>query len=237
MNEARARFAECYRIVEKGLTGEPFTHDGRFWKIERPIRLRPEPVDEEGPLLRRHRQPGQRRGDGRSRRGADLPLDLSRQAAGQDPGALAGARGRRGARRDPADLGQDVHRRHRRGGARARPPLLPALLRPAVRRTTSPTPTRGPTSRSTRTSAACSPTCASSPTRPSSARSWTPTWSAVPRRSAGASTSSPALGFNYFMVSSATPGTPLDLRQRMMTRFAEEVCPRYSRAMRQKRAA
>jgi alkanesulfonate monooxygenase SsuD/methylene tetrahydromethanopterin reductase-like flavin-dependent oxidoreductase (luciferase family) len=44
MNEARARFAECYRIVEKGLAGEPFTHDGRFWKIERPLRLRPEPV-------------------------------------------------------------------------------------------------------------------------------------------------------------------------------------------------
>ena len=42
-----------------------------------------------------------------------------------------------------------------------------------------------------------------------------------------------ALGFNYFMVSSATPGTPIELRQRMMTRFAEEVCPRYSRAMRQ----
>ena len=44
MNEARARFAECYRIFEKGLLGEPFTHDGTFWKIERPIRLRPEPV-------------------------------------------------------------------------------------------------------------------------------------------------------------------------------------------------
>ena len=44
MNEARARFAECYRVVEKGLTGHPFTHDGRFWKITRPIRLRPEPV-------------------------------------------------------------------------------------------------------------------------------------------------------------------------------------------------
>ena len=41
-----------------------------------------------------------------------------------------------------------------------------------------------------------------------------------------------ALGFNYFMVSSATPGTPIELRQRMMTRFAEEVCPRYSSAMR-----
>jgi hypothetical protein len=40
-----------------------------------------------------------------------------------------------------------------------------------------------------------------------------------------------ALGFNYFMVSSATPGTPVDVRRRMMTRFAEQVCPRYSRAM------
>jgi hypothetical protein len=39
------------------------------------------------------------------------------------------------------------------------------------------------------------------------------------------------------MVSSATPGTPIGLRQRMMTRFAQEVCPRYSRAMRQKQAA
>jgi hypothetical protein len=39
------------------------------------------------------------------------------------------------------------------------------------------------------------------------------------------------------MVSSATPGTPIELRQRMMTRFAEEVCPRYSRAMRQTQAA
>src|SRR5262245_51685438 len=44
MNEARARFAECYRIVEKGLLGEPFTHHGRFWRFERPIRLRPEPI-------------------------------------------------------------------------------------------------------------------------------------------------------------------------------------------------
>jgi alkanesulfonate monooxygenase SsuD/methylene tetrahydromethanopterin reductase-like flavin-dependent oxidoreductase (luciferase family) len=46
-----------------------------------------------------------------------------------------------------------------------------------------------------------------------------------------------ALGFNYFMVSCATPGTPLAVRQGMMTRFAEEVCPRYSRAMRKGRAA
>jgi len=46
-----------------------------------------------------------------------------------------------------------------------------------------------------------------------------------------------SLGFNYFMVSSATPGTPLAIRQKMMTRFAEEICPRYSSAMRKGRAA
>jgi hypothetical protein len=46
-----------------------------------------------------------------------------------------------------------------------------------------------------------------------------------------------SLGFNYFMVSSATPGTPLAIRQKMMVRFAEDICPRYSCAMRMGRAA
>jgi len=46
-----------------------------------------------------------------------------------------------------------------------------------------------------------------------------------------------SLGFNYFMVSSATPGTPLAIRQKMMVRFGEEICPRYSSAMRKGRAA
>ena len=42
-----------------------------------------------------------------------------------------------------------------------------------------------------------------------------------------------ALGFNYLMVSCATPGTPEELGRRMMIRFAEEICPRYSQAMAQ----
>src|SRR6195256_3405926 len=45
MNEGRARFAEVFKIVEQGLAGKPFTHQGKFWNIERPIRLRPEPID------------------------------------------------------------------------------------------------------------------------------------------------------------------------------------------------
>ena len=97
MNEARARFAECYRIVEKGLSGEPFTHDGTLLEDRAADPPPARAGGEEGALLRRHRQPGQRRGDGRSRRGADLPLDLPRQAADPHPRALAGAGRRRGA--------------------------------------------------------------------------------------------------------------------------------------------
>src|ERR1700689_5227239 len=45
MNEGRARFAEVFRIVEQGLAGKPFTYQGKFWNIDRPIRIRPDPVD------------------------------------------------------------------------------------------------------------------------------------------------------------------------------------------------
>ena len=41
------------------------------------------------------------------------------------------------------------------------------------------------------------------------------------------------LGYDAAWLSRATPGTPLAVRQKMMTRFAEEICPRYSGAMRQ----
>jgi len=44
MNEARARFAETWRIVETALEGKPFTYDGTFTKIPRPIQLRPTPT-------------------------------------------------------------------------------------------------------------------------------------------------------------------------------------------------
>jgi len=36
-----------------------------------------------------------------------------------------------------------------------------------------------------------------------------------------------AIGFNYFMVSSATPGVPKELRREMYVQFAEEVAPRF----------
>src|SRR5258708_19879701 len=45
MTEGRARFAEVFKIVEQGLAGKPFSHHGQFWNIERPIRIRPDPLD------------------------------------------------------------------------------------------------------------------------------------------------------------------------------------------------
>ncbi len=41
MHEARARFRECWDVTRLALRGEPFTYDGAFIKIERPITLRP----------------------------------------------------------------------------------------------------------------------------------------------------------------------------------------------------
>ncbi|MGE0766016.1 MAG: LLM class flavin-dependent oxidoreductase [Hyphomicrobiaceae bacterium] len=41
MNEARDRFQECWEITQLALKGEPFTYDGRFVKLERPITIRP----------------------------------------------------------------------------------------------------------------------------------------------------------------------------------------------------
>src|SRR3546814_14105307 len=43
MPEARGRFAATWEIMRQGLSGEEFTHAGRFWQFERPFRLRHEP--------------------------------------------------------------------------------------------------------------------------------------------------------------------------------------------------
>ena len=135
--------------------------DGRFWNIERPIRLRPEPVDKPVRFYGAIGSPASAEVMG------DLgiaPICLSTFPDGLLVKILERWRGagrRQGRRRDPADLGQDVHRRHRRGGARTRPPLLSALFRAAGRPLRGRRQSVGPTSPSTRTSAACSPTCAS----------------------------------------------------------------------------
>ena len=41
MDEARERFRECWEVTQLALKGQPFTYQGRFTKIERPITVRP----------------------------------------------------------------------------------------------------------------------------------------------------------------------------------------------------
>lgn len=41
MGEARDRFRECWDVTRLALRGEPFTYDGHFVKIDRPVTVRP----------------------------------------------------------------------------------------------------------------------------------------------------------------------------------------------------
>lgn len=41
MSTARARMNETYRLVREAMKGEPFTWDGTFYKLPKPVRLRP----------------------------------------------------------------------------------------------------------------------------------------------------------------------------------------------------
>ena len=236
MNEARARFAECYRIVEKGLSGEPFTHDGTFWKIERPIRIRPEPVAKKVHFYGAIGSPGS----------AEVMGDL-----GVAPICLSTF---------PDKLLVRILERWRaRAGAAARDAILPISVKMFIADTDEEARALGRRYYPPYFDLQCTH-------YESDANPWAdiPEYQDFSRMFANLRkltdpaelgpfmdsnlVGSPAticrridqlaaLGFNYFMVSSATPGTPIELRQRMMTRFAEEVCPRYSRAMRQTQAA
>ncbi len=41
MGEARERFRECWEVTQLALKGEPFTYQGQFVKLDRPITVRP----------------------------------------------------------------------------------------------------------------------------------------------------------------------------------------------------
>ena len=201
-----------FQIVEKGLSGKPFTHQGRFWNIERPIRLRPEPVDKPVRFYGAIGSPASAEVMGEL---GIAPICLSTFPDGLLAKILERWRRVPAPRRSGAILPisvkmfiADTDEEAREMGRRYYPAYF--ALQAA---TTRPTPTRGRTSPSTPTSAACSPTCASC--QPRRAR-------AVPRLDLVGSAETickridplAALGFNYFMVSSATPGTPLGCASR-----------------------
>lgn len=46
MEEARGRFKDCYEILKRGLTGETFSYEGKYFSTNREIRIRPTPKSE-----------------------------------------------------------------------------------------------------------------------------------------------------------------------------------------------
>lgn len=47
MNEARGRFADCVALLRTALAGAPFQHEGPFFQVPDPVRVRPEPAEDQ----------------------------------------------------------------------------------------------------------------------------------------------------------------------------------------------
>jgi alkanesulfonate monooxygenase SsuD/methylene tetrahydromethanopterin reductase-like flavin-dependent oxidoreductase (luciferase family) len=236
MNEARARFAEIYTIVEKGLAGQPFTHHGTFWNIDRPIKLRPEAIAKKVNFFGAIGSPASAEVMG------DLgipPICLS-----TFPDTLLAkildrwrARAGTGANRAilPISVKMFIADSDAEAQALARKYYPPYFALQADHYEVDANPwTEIPEYHDfSRMFANLRKMTDPDALGPFIASNLVGSVDTICRRLDALV----ALGFNYVMVSCATPGTPLVLRKQMMTRFAQQVCPRYSTAMRRKNAA
>jgi alkanesulfonate monooxygenase SsuD/methylene tetrahydromethanopterin reductase-like flavin-dependent oxidoreductase (luciferase family) len=221
MNEGRARFSEVFRIVEQGLAGKPFSHRGQFWNIERPIRIRPDPVSKKVHFYGAIGSPAS----------AEVMGDLVK--------ILDRWRGKAGAKADGAILPisvklfvADSDEEARELGRRYYPPYF-ALQADHYEADANPwvdIPEYADFSRMFANLRKMTDPAELGPFLDSNLVG-------APETICKRIDTLVSLGFNYFMMSCATPGTPLAIRQKMMTRFAEDICPRYSSAMRKGRAA
>jgi alkanesulfonate monooxygenase SsuD/methylene tetrahydromethanopterin reductase-like flavin-dependent oxidoreductase (luciferase family) len=236
MNEGRARFAEVFQIVQKGLTGKSFTHQGRFWNFDRPIRVRPAPVA----------KPVHFYGAIGSLASAEVMGEL-----GIAPICLATF--------PDGLLAKILERWRARAGAKANAAVLPISVKMFIADTDEEARALGRryypayfSLQADHYEADANP-WAGIPEYADFSRMF-----GNLRKLANPAELGPfldanlvgsvatickrietlaRLGFNYFMVSCATPGTPVAIRQPMMTRFAKEVCPRFSSAMCRSRVA
>ncbi len=227
MQEARERFRECWKVMQLALKGEPFTFDGQFTKLNRPIRIRPTlPADREITFFGAIGSPGS----------AEIMADL-----GLPPLTLA---------QFPDHmlvkiLGRWSARNGELGGAAA--PLLPISAKCFVADTDEEAreEARGHLARFYKLQAEHYATDTTAwddipgyeqfakifqnmklmgdPAQndPILDRSLIGSPETVARRV----NELRAIGFNYFLISNATAGVPREARHRMMRRFAEEVIP------------
>jgi alkanesulfonate monooxygenase SsuD/methylene tetrahydromethanopterin reductase-like flavin-dependent oxidoreductase (luciferase family) len=230
MNEGRARFAEIFEVVEQGLSGKAFTHRGQFWNIERPIRLRPEPVKKPINFYGAIGSPASAEVMG------DLgiaPICLSTFPDGLLLKILQRWRARAGAKAERAILPisvkmfiADTDEEAREMGRQYYPPYF-ALQADHYEADSQPWTDIPEYADFNRMFANLRLLTSPENLDPFLDSNLVGSVDTICRRIDALI----ALGFNYFMVSSATPGTPVELRRRMMSRFAKEICPRYSTAM------
>jgi len=236
MNEARARFAEIYKIVLAGLSGKVFTHSGRFWNIRQPVRVRPAPVDKPVQFYGAIGSPGS----------AEIMADL-----GVAPICLATFpdslllkilerwRGRTGTSADRATLPisirmiiADTDEEAFAIGRKYLPQFF-ALQADHYEADSNPwsgIPEYEDFNRMFSNLRKLADPSQLDPFFKSNLIGSTETICKRMDSLAG-------LGFNYFVVSASTPGMPLEIRQRMLARFARDVCPRYAKTMQRTEAA
>ena len=236
MNEGRARFAEVFKIVEQGLSGKPFSYHGRFWNIAQPVRIRPEPGEKKVAFYGAIGSPASAEVMG------DLgipPICLSTFPDGLLVKILDRWRARAGAKANNAILPisvkmfiADTDEEAREMGRRYYPPYF-ALQADHYEADADPWTNIPEYADFSRMFANLRKMTNPAELGPFLDSNLIGTPETICKRIDALI----GLGFNYFMVSSATPGTPRAVRQHMMTRFAEQICPRYSSTMRKGRAA
>jgi alkanesulfonate monooxygenase SsuD/methylene tetrahydromethanopterin reductase-like flavin-dependent oxidoreductase (luciferase family) len=236
MNEGRSRFAEVFRIMERGLSAKEFTYRGKYWSIDRPIRLRPEPIKKPIKFYGAIGSPASAEVMGNL---GIAPICLSTFPDGLLAKILERWRARAGKNAQDATLPisvkmfiADTDEQARELGRRYYPPYF-ALQADHYEADSQPWTNIPEYADFTRMFANLRKMANPDNLDPFLNSNLVGSAGTICRRI----DSLISLGFNYFMVSCATPGTPMELRQRMMARFADEVCPQYSKTMANRQVA
>ncbi len=228
MNEARDRFLECWDVTKLALQGKPFTYEGRFVKLDRPITVRP--------IVDKDRMPKFYGAIG-SPESAEImgalglpPLSLSQFPDYMLQKILARWRQKASENGHPTDVSLPVSTKCFIGDtdALAREEARHHLARfyklQAEHYTTDTTPWGDIKGYEQFAKIFGNMNLMGDPAQidPILDRSLVGSPETVARRIAELK----ALGFDYFLVSNATHGVPREARHRMMRRFAQEVIPR-----------
>jgi alkanesulfonate monooxygenase SsuD/methylene tetrahydromethanopterin reductase-like flavin-dependent oxidoreductase (luciferase family) len=235
MREARARFAEVLDIVRTALRGEPFTYRGSFYDIPNPITIRPQPIEKEVKFYGAIGSPAS--GAIMAELGVP-PICLSTFPDGLLTKILdtwrAGVADRSIAENATLPISvklmiADTDEKAFEMGRRYYPPYF-ALQADHYEVDADPWADIEGYQAFSRMFANLRKLADPNEVGPFMNANLVGSPETISNRIEALT----ALGFNYFMCSAATPGTPHEVRQEVMSRFAKEVAPKYSARFRTK---